>query len=171
MLSYEAKPVNMQFVDPFIWGRDNINIDIKFPTNPRIPTMLNRTPGTINSKKSLTSSSSTLFSSFPNMLLLMLGFSVRLSMTICSSIMNWCQSFVASMILQLFLVEEMQPTGIAVSNLLLLCTLFLSFGDHSSFKMESADNFFLFFFVGVFPCERPFGNGLTVCKIENEEFS
>ena len=73
------------------------------------------------------------------------------------------------MILQLFFVEEMQPTGIAFSDLLLLCTLFLSFGEHSGFKVESADNFFLFF-VGVFPCERPFGNGLTVCKIENEEF-
>ena len=74
------------------------------------------------------------------------------------------------MILQLFFVEEMQPTGIAFSDLLLKSTLFLSFGEHSSFKVESADNFFLFFFVGVFPCERPFGNGLTVCKIENEEF-
>lgn len=77
----------MQFVDPFIWGRDKINIDIKFPTNPRIPTMLNKTPGTINSKKSLTSSSSSLFASFPKMLLLMLE-SVRLSIIFVNSTMK-----------------------------------------------------------------------------------
>ena len=46
--------------------------------------------------------------------------------------MNRLKSSVASMILQLFLVEEMQPTGIAFTDLLLLCTLFLSFGEDSS---------------------------------------
>ena len=44
ILSKEANPVKIQFVDPFIWGRVKMNIEIKLPTSPKIPTQLSNTP-------------------------------------------------------------------------------------------------------------------------------
>ena len=56
ILSKEASPVKIQFVDPFIWGRVKINIEIKLPTSPKIPTQLSNTPWTMNSTYPYTSS-------------------------------------------------------------------------------------------------------------------
>lgn len=56
MISYEASPIRMQFVDPFICGRLRMNIDMRFPTSPNVPTAFSMTPGRKNSKKKLNSS-------------------------------------------------------------------------------------------------------------------
>lgn len=51
-----ARPIKMQLVDPFIWGRLRMKMERRFPTRPKIPTPLSRQPGRKNSKKKLSSS-------------------------------------------------------------------------------------------------------------------
>ena len=55
MLSYVARPMRMQFVDPFIWGLLRIKMDNKLPTRPKSPTPFSKTDGTKNSKIKSTS--------------------------------------------------------------------------------------------------------------------
>ena len=48
--SEEAKPMRIQLVDPFIWGRLRMKTAKRFPTKPKTPTRLNIKPGMTNSK-------------------------------------------------------------------------------------------------------------------------
>ena len=49
IVSYVARPMRIQFVDPFICGRLKIKIDKRFPTNPSNPTQFKKTPWKTNS--------------------------------------------------------------------------------------------------------------------------
>ena len=55
MLSYVARPMRIQFVDPFIWGLLRMKMERRLPTRPKSPTPFNKTDGTKNSKIKSTS--------------------------------------------------------------------------------------------------------------------